>query len=48
MNSGYNIINGGLGKVMPIHIEQMMLIIHAVISNVNLKGQDLKSFLAQL
>ena len=41
-------MNGGLGKVMPIHIEHMILKHQAVISNENLKGQDLKSFLAQL
>jgi hypothetical protein len=40
MNSGYKIKNGGLGKVMPIHIAQVILSTHAVISNTNLKGQD--------
>jgi hypothetical protein len=44
MNNGYKIKNGGLGKVIPIHIAQVMLNTHAVISNTNLKGQERKSF----
>jgi hypothetical protein len=47
INNGYKIRNGGLGSVIPIHIAQIILIAHAVISRTNLNGQERKSLLAQ-
>jgi hypothetical protein len=47
INNGYKIRKGGLGNVIPIHIAQTILMAHAVISSTNLKGQEVKSSLAQ-
>jgi hypothetical protein len=40
MNNGYRIKNGGLGKVMPIHIAQVILMNQAEISRTNLNGHS--------